>query len=468
MQHSQYIALRHHIRDIIIDTQWDGHVFCVGGCVHDDLMNNEIKDIDLVVDIPNGGVLLAQWMHDQGIAKGNVVTYPSYGTAMFRLKAFPEIELECVQTRKEKYPDLSSRNPVTAFGTIAEDCMRRDLTINSLYLNVSTDLLIDITGRGVEDIKNHIIRTTDTPDIIYDDDPLRILRCIRFATRFGWDIDEDTFKGMIHNAYRLEIISHERIRDEFDKMMTCNFPVRALQLLRQTGAMHFVIPEMEETYDMTQNKYHFGTVWEHTLKVIDNVKSNDLTLRMAALLHDIGKITTRSIDENSNVHFISHETESAALCETILRRLKYSVDFIRQIQFLVRMHMVTKPWKDDLSLMKPRYLRKLQYQCGSESQMMLLLDLIDADNNAHAEGRCLRNQVRLIRKQIEKMKEDGTTMFDYKLPFNGKEIMDIKSITPGPQVKECQNYLLKLAFVSPLRSREELKKHLIGYKLTRQ
>lgn len=162
MQHSQYIALRHHIRDIIIDTQWDGHVFCVGGCVRDDLMGNEIKDIDLVVDIPNGGVLFAQWMHDNGFAKGNVVSYPSYGTAMFRLKAFPEVELECVQTRKEKYPDQSSRNPVTAFGTIANDCMRRDLTINSLYLNVSTNQLIDITGRGVEDIKNRVCSSSPT------------------------------------------------------------------------------------------------------------------------------------------------------------------------------------------------------------------------------------------------------------------------------------------------------------------
>ena len=164
---------------------------------------------------------------------------------MLHLKAFPEVELEFVQTRKEKYIDHTCRNPETAFGTIEEDCMRRDLTINALYTNVSTGEIVDITGKGVEDLKGHIIRTPNTPDVIYDDDPLRILRCIRFASRYGWEIEKETYDGMKRNVHRLAIITKERVKDELDKMLTCRHPVMAMELLRQTGVMHYVIPELE-------------------------------------------------------------------------------------------------------------------------------------------------------------------------------------------------------------------------------
>lgn len=172
----QYIEIRHTIRDTIKGTAWENHVYVVGGCVRDELMGNEIKDVDMCVDLPGGGVHFAEWLYSNKQITCKPITYPTYGTAMFHLRQFPDLELECVQTRKEKYPDAKTRNPETAFGSIEEDCFRRDLTINALYRNVSTDELLDYTGRGVEDIQNHTIRTTTDPDIIFDDDPLRILR----------------------------------------------------------------------------------------------------------------------------------------------------------------------------------------------------------------------------------------------------------------------------------------------------
>lgn len=257
----------------------------------------------------------------------------------------------------------------------------------------------------------------------------------------------------------------ERVRDELDKMLTCSSPVLAMELLRKSGAMHYVIPELEQTYAMTQNHYHFGTVWEHTLKVLENMKDARLEIRIAALLHDIGKIATREETPDGKIHFLHHEAASAELVDVILRRLNYPNDFIRKVQFLVLHHMDCKNWMDDLSMMKPKHLRKLQYECQTEERFRDLMLLIDADNKAHAEGFCLEHQVELVLKRTEQMKQEGSALFNYILPFTGKEVMELRGLKPGSAVKECLEYLLKLAYVTPLRSKEEWTKHLLGYRV---
>lgn len=464
MRHEIYIKIKEYLGTLIKGTEWDGYVYTVGGCVRDELMGCEIKDIDLCVSLQGGGVRFAEWLRDNDYAMNDVTVYPNYGTAMLHLKEFPEVELEFVQTRKEKYIDHSCRNPETAFGTIEDDCMRRDLTINALYSNISTGEIVDITGRGMEDIRNHVIRTPNEPDIIYDDDPLRILRCIRFASRYGWEIEPETYEGMVRNVHRLAIITKERVKDELDKMLTCKHPVMAMGLLRKTGAIHYVIPELEETYDMTQNEYHFGTVWEHTMAVMEHLKSDKLELRMAALLHDIGKIRVRTIDDGK-VHFLKHELASADMVDDLLRPLHYSNDFIKEVTFLVKYHMTCKSWGCNCEQMKSKKLRKLQYTCGTEERFRDLMLLIDADNNAHAEDKCMPRQVEIILQRTEEMKSKGTAMFGYKLPLTGKDVMEIKGIQPGPKVKECLDYLLKMAFANPHRDMEEVIKHLKGYRL---
>ena len=228
MTHELYIQICNYLQDIIEGTEFENHLFSVGGCVRDEFLSHEIKDIDLCVDLPDGGIDFANWLYEKGLLTHEPVVYPTYGTAMFCLKEFPDVELEAVQTRKEQYKDRNSRNPEVVFGSIEEDCKRRDLTINSLYYDISRNVYLDLTGNGYHDISDHIIRTAGDPDIVFTDDGLRILRTIRFSSRYNWDIDPNTYEGMKRNVDRLSIITKERIQDEFNKMLVCDNPVMAV------------------------------------------------------------------------------------------------------------------------------------------------------------------------------------------------------------------------------------------------
>lgn len=467
MKQTRYREILAHIRDSIQNTEFENHVYAVGGCVRDEVLgNDEIKDIDLVISLPDGGIRLARFMEAAGLTRGTVVVYETYGTAMFRLAAFPDEEIECVQTRKEQYHDSASRNPETAYGTLEEDCMRRDLTINALYFNLSTFEMADPCSHGLDDIRDKVLRVTSTPDIVYSDDPLRILRAIRFRCKLGnsWTIASQTMAGIHKNVLRLEIITKERIQAEFNKILLSDGYMTGLHMLWKTFAMKFIIPELCETFTMKQNEYHFGTVWQHTLKVMEvldvsGLSDDDkLVLRMAALLHDIGKIKTRTEDKKGNVHFYRHDYEAGQIVYDVLMRLHYPVAFIKRVQFLCVNHMMTKQWKDDLSgtKHKSRSIRKLQYLCYTQERFDHLMKIIDADNHAHAENHCLPDQISNIRRLSDELIEKGEDMFEFRLPVTGDDIMTSKNIKPSRDVRDYLDYLLKLCFNNPTLSKVEL------------
>ena len=238
-----------------------------------------------------------------------------------------------------------------------------------------------------------------------------------------------------------------------------------MELLKKSGAMHEVMPEMEPTYSMTQNAYHSDTVWGHTMRVLDNLgkDTNSLNLRLAALLHDIGKTVTREEDENGKVHFLKHEILGKEMVKDIMTRLKFPNADIEEVIFLTLHHMDCKSYGTNAEHMKDKKLRRLQHTCKTEKRFHDLMMLMHADNMAHAEGHCMPKQIPTILRRTEEMMKEGTAMFGFKPWLNGNEVMRIKCIRPGEQVKECLDYLLKLAFVNPKMDEEVVIKHLKGF-----
>ena len=464
MTREEFKKITEYIGSIIKGTSFEGHVFAVGGSVRDFYMGNDIKDIDLVIDLPNGGVDFANWCKDQGYTK-TVVIYETYGTAMFKFKRFPGEEIECVMTRGEKYLDDGTRNPTVEFNTIEEDVIRRDLTINSLYYNCSTGEILDLID-GRSDIDNHIIKTTNPDaDQIFIDDPLRCLRVIRFATRYGWEIEKNTYESMKRNVQRLKIITKERIQAEFNKILMSENTVMGINMLHDIGAMPFIVPEFEKCYGLTQNRFHFGDVAEHTLAVLDYHCKHfdaDLTERLACFLHDIGKIMTRSV-KDGKVHFYNHEYVGAEMVGDILRELKYDNDTIKKVQFLIRNHMRTKQAGDGAKYMKDKSLHKLIYECKTFEMFKSLMRIIECDNEAHAKDCCIHNQYSELVAKVE-LEGSHSKMFGYKLPVTGEDIMSVLGLEPGPIIAEINKRLLNQAFLDPEISRGRCIQLLPGIK----
>ena len=464
MTKQKFKEIINYISSLIHGTEFQENVFVVGGSVRDFIMENDIKDIDIVVSLPDGGIKLAEFLHTKKFLTRPPVVYPTYGTAMFKFKKFNQEEIECVQTRGEQYHDKDSRNPETCFATIQDDCIRRDLTINALYMNVTTGEILDLTGKGVSDIKAGICRVTnENPDIVFTDDPLRILRVIRFAVRYNFHIDDDTMDSMKKNVDRLEIITQERITDEFSKMIMSPDPSRALCLLGYTGAMKYVVPELVETYEMGQNHYHFGTVWHHTLAVVEQSGKLEpyLPVRLACVFHDIGKIKTRTVGDDGRVHFYDHENVGADLTAEIMRRMRYSNDTIEEVCFYVKYHMFTKSWGDNLEHMKMKTLRKMMHKAKTEERFKHLIEVIDADNKSHKKEYCMWNQG----ENILKVAANEKRMFGYQLPIDGNDVMEVLGIEPGPKVKKYLDHCMKLAFNNPEITKEACIKQIKSFKV---
>ena len=455
------------LSDIIKGTEFEGNLYVVGGACRSLLLGLPIKDIDIVLTMANGGIRFAEYCKEHEYTD-NIVVYPTYGTAMFHLKMDDgsEVEIECVHTRKEWYFDRDSRNPTTEYGTIEDDSIRRDLTINAIYYNVSTREFIDPTGKGIEDIKNKRIRVTSDPDKVFYDDALRILRCIRFMCVLGWkDIDKETYDGLIRQVDRLEIISKERINEELRKILISDNPRLGLEMLRDISALKYVMPTMELTVGMEQNKYHFGDVFEHTLAVVDKVP-NDYVLRMAAFVHDIGKPASLTIDENGKRHFYKHEAAGATILKDAMHSMKYPTDFINGVVFLVKNHMRTKSYSNDISELKDKQVRKMQYFCHTPERFENLLALIDADNKSHAEAYIKDKQIDNIRQRSQELVENGTAMFDgmWKMPVDGHDIMRYMDIPPSSLVQDCLGIIRHNCYADPHLSKEAALRKLNGKK----
>lgn len=410
------------IRHLIAGTEFENHVFMVGGIVRDELMGHPVKDIDICVDIPDGGIKLALLItHQQNTyrKRSHPELFQAYGIARFHLASFPDIELECVQTRQERYENRDSRNPVTGFAPIQDDCFRRDLTINALYKNISTGEIVDITGHGLSDLKQHIIRTPREPFITFDEDGLRLLRVVRFASRFGWKIEPDTLQGLKDCAPRIQTITQDRITDEISRMLCDPNPDYAMQLLSDTGLLPLVLPEW---MGLAEDK----PVWANLLNAVSKVNGG-LDMKLAAFMQQ----------------FTWNEAQAA------LRRMNFTLEIQKKVQNLhLHVHDLD-PIDGNISDME---LRKLQYEWGKDAGQ--ILNLLD--------GRCTylmpnrKELVLAIDVRCQQMKREGTDCFSLVLPVNGKDIMEALQLKPGPQIREFMNRALSMCFENPKITKQEI------------
>lgn len=450
------------LRETIQGTLYQDRVFVVGGFVRDYLLGNSNNDIDLLIDGDiSAGIYFANWFcKKKGIYHQdyNPVVYGLYGTAMIHLN---KQKIETVAPRSEKYYD-GSRNPDVSSSTLEEDAFRRDFTINSLFINISNGEIKDFTDNGINDLRNGVIRSCSNPDIIFSDDPLRMMRAIRFQSRFGYEIEESTWFGIKKNVDKISIISQERISEEFSKILVSKYAVQGLELLRYSGLMERIIPEFKATYDCFQNVYHnYNSVWNHTMLVVENSKPI-LENRLAALFHDIAKPKLRTVEEDGKVHFYTHELESSFMVREILRRMKFPNEIIDKVSIAVENHMRLKGFDDRLTGLKDKVLRKLQYDLGDN--LDLTLDLIDADNKSIYGPFRKENQIQLVRERLKAIKEKGEDCSNIKLPINGKDIMEHYNIEQSPIIGDIIIFLKKKYIGNPrdISSKEDCFKLIDG------
>ena len=446
------------MKNSIKGSQFENHVFLAGGIVRDEILGIEPHDIDVVVDIKDGGILFLTWLAKKhGIYKeqSSPVIFPTFGTAKLSLDGInyagvdlSGIDIEAVMTRGETYSD-GSRKPEVHYDDLKTDTLRRDSTVNSLLKNVSTGEILDLTGQGISDIKNGILRTPLDPDITFSDDPLRMMRFIRQSNKFGWKIADDALEGIKRNASKLPNISNERIKDELTKILTSDTPVRGIRLLKDTGLLKYIIPEFEEAYEMTQNKYHDKSVWEHTLDVVSKTPP-DLITRLQSLFHDLGKVKTRTVVDD-NIHFFGHENFSSDMARQVLERLKFPNNIIDAVCIGVKNHMRLKRSGENGEIASDKSLRKFVVDLGDHLESTLTL--MAADNSVHRGEYTNPNQIPGIRARIEKLKNTIPAK-NSKLPVTGEDLKALK-IPAGPIYKEILDTIRDAIYENPNLTRDE-------------
>lgn len=419
------------LREATSGTDYEGRLYLVGGIVRDRILGLPTEeDIDIVLE--GDASQLADFLFDAGITDHKPVVFPRFGTAMVTISGH---QVELVSARSESYAS-DSRKPEVAPATLQEDVFRRDFTINTLLENLHTAERLDLTGQGLCDLEKGIIRTPTNPLVTFEDDPLRMLRAVRFAARFGFHIDEETYSAIEQRSFRLGIISKERIRDEFTKMLMAKNSAIAIEMLRTTGLLGQFASELVEMHGVTQNVYHIYDIWTHTIKTIESLPDDaDLCLRLAAVFHDIGKPATRTVDEKGQVHFYTHQAIGAEKTKKILTRLRFPNEIVARVTKIIFMHLRVGEFDEEWS---DGAIRRLLRDAGSD--LDALIELTRADRSA-ANPEYPSADLNELQKRIKEVMEK-LDIEAIRSPLNGFEIMELLSIPEGPLLREVKDFLV--------------------------
>ena len=405
-------------------------VYVVGGFVRDLLMGSPINDIDLMTI--GEGIPFAEMLANE-LGRKKIVPFKKFGTALIPGN---EIQIEVATARKENYEGNSRKPSEIIYTDLEGDLLRRDFTINAMAMNITPLLFGELTDPygGISDIKKKVIKTPFDPDETFSEDPLRMMRAAYFASKLGFKLDESCLRSIKRQISRIGIVSTERIRDEFIKILTTDKPSIGLVILQKTGLMKTVFPEINVMYGMDQTpEWHHKDIFAHTLQVVDNSAklSDKMKIRFAALVHDIAKPITRRVDKEKGYTFHGHDAIGGKMIDTVAKRMKLSNDLKDYLKKLTLLHL--RPIALVKNIVTDSAVRRLMVAAGEDLEDLMILCRADiTTKNPKRVKRYLKNFEKVEEKMANVNKRDE--MVAFQSPVRGDEIMSICGLKEGTKV----------------------------------